>query len=54
MSLGHQIDFTRVLGDNQRLQREVSLAQGQINHLRSQLDRSIADNNGMREYINRL
>jgi hypothetical protein len=54
MSLGHQIDFTRLLGDNQRLQHELSMAHGQINHIRSQLERSIADNNAMREYINRL
>ena len=54
MSFAHQIDFTRLLGDNKRLQHDVSLANGQINHLRSQLDRFIADNNALREYINRL
>lgn len=53
MSFGHQIDFTRLLGDNQRLQHDVAQAHGQINHLRSQLDRVIADNNAMKEYINR-
>ncbi len=54
MSFAHQIDFTRLLGDNQRLQHDVALANGQINHLRSQLDRSITEGNAMREYINRL
>lgn len=44
MSVGFPIDFTRLIGDNQRLQRDLSLVHQLQHQLRAQLDQTLAAN----------
>jgi hypothetical protein len=44
MSAGYPIDITRLLGDNQRFQRDLSLSHQLQHQLRAQLDQALAAN----------
>lgn len=48
MSVGFPIDVTRLLGDNQRFQRDLSLAHQLQHQLRAQLDQTLATNQALK------
>jgi hypothetical protein len=48
MSVGFPIDVTRLLGDNQRFQRDLSLAHQHQNQMRAQLDQILAANQALK------
>lgn len=54
MSVGFPIDVTRLLGDNQRFQRDLSLAHQLQHQLRAQLDQTLAVNQTLRNQCEQL
>jgi hypothetical protein len=54
MSVGYPIDVTRLLGDNQRFQRDLSLLQQHQQQMRLQLDQALAENKAMRIYCEQV
>lgn len=54
MSVGFPIDVTRLLGDNQRFHRELTLAQQLNQQLRGQLDQALASNQALRSECEQL
>jgi hypothetical protein len=54
MSVGFPIDVTRLLGDNQRFQRDLSFAHQLQHQLRAQLDQTVAANQALRMQCDQL
>ena len=54
MSVGFPIDVTRLLGDNQRFQRDLSLAHQLQHQLKTQLDQTLAANQALRTQCEQL
>lgn len=50
MSVGFPIDITRLLGDNQRFQRDLTLLHQQLQQTRMQLDQAQAANQALRNH----
>jgi hypothetical protein len=54
MSVAFPIDVTRLLGDNQRFQRDLSLSHQLQHQLRTQLDQTLAANQALRVQCDQL
>ena len=54
MSVGLPIDITRLLGDNQRFQRDLTLLHQQLQQTRMQLDQAQAANQALRSHCEQL
>lgn len=54
MSVGYPIDITRLLGDNQRFQRDLTLLHQQLQQTRMQLDQEQTANQALRNHCEQL